>query len=251
MTSGPLLFSRFAYPPNALGYCGPSDATFLAELVVAGESASGDLRHVVTAFAGAWPYLELISASTGRDPLDPSVVEAYWLGSPLLDQVDPLKWGNSIDDRFRRRAGWDWDKISTALNAGGVPSHAFHVYCVYPWVGLLRSGAVEQALDVLDRCRIRWGRVVERANGTLLVRSQPLAWDGNRLHLGLERIESVEAPIDDGVMPIEDGDLVAMHWNYICQRLSETEYRYLRRSHDHHLSIANDAGSPLISRLEG
>ena len=118
-------------------------------------------------------------------------------------------------------------------------------------MGLLRSGAVDQALDVLDRCRIRWGRVVERANGTLLVKSQPLAWDGKHLHLGLEHIESVEAPIDQGTTPIEDGDLVAMHWNYVCQRLSETEYRYLRRYHDHHLSIANGTGSQLVSRLEG
>jgi hypothetical protein len=222
----------------------------LTELVAAGEPASGDLRHAVTAFAGAWPYLQLISVSTGRDPLDPGVVEAYWLGSPLLEQVDQLTWGNSIDERFRRRAGWDWDKISSALNAGGVPTHAFHVYCVYPWVGLLRSGAVDQALDVLDRCRIRWGRVVGRSGSTLLVKSQPLAWDGQRLQLGLERTESVEAPIDPDVTPIKDGDLVAMHWNYVCQRLTESQYRHLRRYHDHHMSIANGTGSPLISQLE-
>jgi hypothetical protein len=250
LTSGPALFSRFAYPPNALGYCGPSDATLLTELVDKGDSAAADLRHAVTAFAGAWPYLQLISASTGRDPLDPTVVKAYWLGSPLLEQVDPLIWGNSIDERFRRRAGWDWEKITTALNAGGVPSHAFHVYCVYPWVGLLKSGAVNQALDVLDRCRIRWGRVVERANGTLLVESQPLAWDGKHLHLGLEHIESVQPPIDSEG-PIQVGDLVAMHWNYICQRLSDNEYLYLRRYHDHHMAIANGTGTALVSRLEG
>lgn len=251
MTSGPALFSRFAYPPNALGYCGPSDATSLAELVVAGKPASDDLRHAVTAFAGAWPYLQLISACTGRDPLDPAVVKAYWLGGPLLEQVDRLTWGNSIDERFRRRAGWDWDQITTALNAGGVPSHAFHVYCVYPWVGLLQSGAVNQALDVLDRCRIRWGHVVGRSNGTLLVESQPLGWDGNHLHLGFAHIESVQPPIDSEVTPIEEGDLVAMHWNYICQRLSDNEYLHLRRYHDHHMSIANGTGTALVSRLEG
>jgi hypothetical protein len=179
----------------------------LTELVVAGEPALGDLRHAVTAFAGAWAYLELISAATGRDPRF-DVVEAYWLGSSLLPQVDPLTWGNSIEERFRRRAGWDWDKISAALNAGGVPTHAFHIYCVYPWVGLLLSGAVDQALDVLDGCRIRWGRVVGRSGSTLLVKSQPLAWDEQHLQLGLERTESVEAPIDPDVTPIKEGDLV-------------------------------------------
>jgi hypothetical protein len=47
------------------------------------------------------------------------------------------------------------------------------------------------------------------------------------------------------------GDLVAMHWNYICQRLSDNEYLYLRRYHDHHMAIANGTGTALVSRLEG
>lgn len=84
----------------------------------------------------------------------------------------------------------------------------------------------------------------------MLVKSQPLAWDGQRSQLGLERTESVEAPIDPDVTPIKEGDLVAIHWNYVCQRLTESQDRHLRRYHDHHMSIANGNGSPLISQLE-
>jgi len=249
LSDGPAFFSRFAYPPNSLGYCGPDDVTLLEELVRAGTTAGDELRHTITAFAGAWPYLELIAQRTARHPLDQSVVEAYWLGSPLLDAIDPLAWGNSIDERFRARAGWDWNQISGALNAGGVPTHAFHVFCIYPWVGLLRSGAVEQALDVLERCRIRWGRVVERSNGTVLVESQPLAWDGFALHLGQQRLESVDAPIDPSLPEVAQGATVAMHWNYICQELTDGQLRSLRRYHDMHLEIANR--SPMGVRVEG
>ena len=66
---------------------------------------------------GAWPYLELIEACAERDPLDPEVVEAYWLGSPLLERTDLLLLGNSIEDRFRRRAGIKWDAVSHGLSS--------------------------------------------------------------------------------------------------------------------------------------
>ncbi len=250
MTSGPVLFTRFAYPPNSLGYCGPVDTSLLGELITAGDAASQELKEATTAFAGAWPYLQLIGHITGHDPLDSSVVEAYWLGSSLLDRVDLLTWGNSSDDRFRSRAGWEWDKIVDALNAGGVPNHAFHVFCVYPWVGLLRSGAVEQALQVLDRCRIRWGRVVGSVDeGRVLVSSAPLEWDGDRLHLGPAQLETVSVSIDPTAPVLDVGDLVALHWDYVCDRISEGQQRYLQHNHDLHMAIANGHGTKLAGRL--
>jgi hypothetical protein len=247
--SGASLFCRFAFPPNSLGYCGPSDPGLLKELMTGGTAAIQEVTHVIPAFAGAWPYLELIAMCSDRDPLDPKVVEAYWLGGPLLEQVDLLTMGNSMTERFRHRAGWDWQAVSDALNAGGRPTHSFHVFCIYPWVGLLQSGIVDQALDVLDRCRIRWGEVVGETGDRLLVNSQPLAWDGERLSLSVGRVESVLSPFDKGL--IEVGDLVAMHWDYVCQRITPSQHRYLRRYHDLHLSIANRARSELGSRIEG
>jgi len=90
---GPVRFARYAYGPNRLGYCGPDAADELL-----GEAAEGgDLRRIrelAAGFEGAWPYLELIALSNGiTDPLDDRVVEAYWLGSDLLDAVPMvLQW---------------------------------------------------------------------------------------------------------------------------------------------------------------
>lgn len=245
---GPALFSRFAFPPNALGYCGPTDGRLLVELMTSGSTEIEEYRHVLPAFAGAWPYLELIAASSGRDPLDVGVVEAYWLGNPLLEQVDLLMLGNSVEDRFRARAGWDWGTVSDGLKSGARPNHAFHVFCIYPWVGMLRSGVVEQALHVLDRCRIRWGLVTGDTGDRVLVRSHPLTWDGRRLLLGPEHTESVLKPVDSG--PLAPGDRVAMHWDYVCQRISGRQQRWLERFHNLHLEIANRSGSALESVIE-
>jgi hypothetical protein len=220
----------------------------MRELVPAGDELTEEWRRVITAFDGAWPYLELIGTSLDRDPLESEVVEAYWLGTPLLEKIDLLTLGNSMEDRFRARAGLDWEKVSDALNSGGRPSHAFHVFCIYPWVGLLRSGVVTQSLQVLDRCRVRWGTVVGRAGERLLVESQPLTWDGRSLALAPDQVESALPPVDDD--PIVPGDLVALHWDYVCQRLTPGQHRNLMRDHSRHLSMVNDAGRRLAARVE-
>ena len=106
----------------------------------------------------------------------------------------------------------------------------------------------DQALEVLERCRIRWGRVAGRSNGALLVESQPLSWDGQRLQLGPLRVESVDAPIGNSSQEVAAGDLVAMHWNYACQRITTRQLGLLRHYHDRHLAIANR--SPIGRRVE-
>src|SRR5436190_409542 len=75
---GSRMFVRYAYPPNALGYCGPDGFRDYAEAGVVDQG----LVQQVQAFSGAWPYLELISAGCDiKDPLDRRVVEAYWVGN--------------------------------------------------------------------------------------------------------------------------------------------------------------------------
>ena len=61
---GPLLFARYAYPPNALGYCGPQDHRALLEYAAAGVVDRG-LRELAQGFDGAWPYLRLIAEAAG------------------------------------------------------------------------------------------------------------------------------------------------------------------------------------------
>src|SRR3954452_18612639 len=102
---GPVLFARYAFPPNSHGFCGPADSYGLFEYGVAGVD-DGGLRAMARQFAGACPYLQLIAAATGLDdPLDRRVVEAYWVGSPRLDQVGTRAVGNSMEERFRYMTG--------------------------------------------------------------------------------------------------------------------------------------------------
>jgi hypothetical protein len=246
MTSGPLLFARYAFPPNERGLCGPDDHVALREYAAAGVTGPGLVR-LAGGFAGAWPYLEVIAAASRiADALDPRVVEAYWVGNGLLDNVRMPDYGAFLDERFRGRAGRGWEHIARAVPAGAVPHHSFHVFLVYPWAGLLREGRTEPSLQVLDSCRISWGQVItaDPAAGTVLVMRRPLCWDGRVLGYGPAVPHQAAAGFVTGLRP---GDWVSMHWNCVCDRLSQRQLLALRRYTARHLRLADAAGAALAS----
>jgi hypothetical protein len=240
---GALTFARYAYPPNQLGYCGPADHQALLEHAAAGVAGRG-LVELVRGFDGAWPYLELIAAASHlRDPLDPRVVEAYWIGNSLLERVAAAALVGSLEERFGTRAGGSLDRLVEAALAGAVPHHSLHVFAVYPWVGLLRSGATEDPLRVLDRCRVRWGEILIQDGPIVVVRYQPLTWDGHVLGLGPSTVERVTGAAGGLALAgaLSPGDWVSLHWNWVCERLNSRKLAALRYYTVRQLAIVNQS----------
>jgi len=240
---GPVLFARYAYGPNRLGLCGPDDA----ESLFGNSTSAGDdreVRHLARGFEGAYPYLELIArANAIADPLDARVVEAYWLGSPLLDRVTPDLLGESLRTRFRPRLGepvWKW--LRSSAPAGAKPVHAFHVLDVFPKVGLMRSEQVADVLRTMDSCRIRWGRVLERDGDHLLVNAIPLGFMDGKLAFGPARPERITAWRDGKgfVGDVAAGGIVSIHWDWACDVLSADQAARLIAWTQHQLTIANE-----------
>jgi hypothetical protein len=242
VNDGPVRFSRYAYPPNALGYCGPDRATGLLEQTAAA-LAGPELRELARGFDGAWPYLELIATANGiEDPLDARVVEAYWLGAPLLDRVPTHAFGQSLRDRFAPRTGRHWRALRDAPLDDAVPHHNFHVFVVYPWVGLLRHGDTGEPLRVLDQCRIRPG-TVEHADGDLArVRVRPLRFDGWELSLGdPTTVTATLASAGLGLAgDVQPGDRVSLHWDWVCERLTAGQAAMLDDRTRGALALANE-----------
>ena len=240
--SGPLLFARYAYGPNRLGLCGPDDAAALF-----GEATEdGDERHVrelARGFEGAYPYLELIARANGvADPLARDVVQAYWLGGPLLESVTPNQLAESLRTRFRPRLrAKTYGELRDAAPAGSKPVHAFHVLDVFPKLGLMRSEQAEHVVETMDRCRIRWGRVAERDADELVVQAVPLALVEGKLAFGEPRVERVTA-FRDGrgfIGDVEPGDVVSIHWDWACDVIDGPTLSRLVATTRRELTIAN------------
>ncbi len=239
MPDGLLRFARYAFPPNERGLCGPDRAPELAEAIRLGID-DPDVRTIAEGFSGAWPYLVLLGSSLSRgDALDGAVVDAYWLGEPSGTRVGLATLGDSLRERFGGRSGWSGLRDSVEL--GGWPTHSYHVFMVYPWIGLIRSGLVDPGLEVIDRCRIRWGRVVEITGGTALVSSEQLVWNGHSIEVGPERVEAVSVLRNDGEIAV--GGLVSLHWDWVCEPITTREQEWLRSSQAHHLRLANAGGA--------
>ncbi len=188
-------------------------------------ASDGGLSELARTFEGAWPYLTLIADSNRiADPLDPRVVEAYWVGNDLLDQVTAGTLSRHVEDRFRGRIGQSWRRVVDAVAAGAVPHHTFHVLAVYPWLGLLRTGVVDEPLHVLDQCRTTPALVQSVDGDSARVRLRPLVWDGRALELGPRTSRDVRWR-DDGLALVaapEPGEWVSLHWDFVCDRLTRS-----------------------------
>ncbi|PKQ27166.1 MAG: hypothetical protein CVT64_01610 [Actinobacteria bacterium HGW-Actinobacteria-4] len=222
--AGALLFSRYAYPPNDLGH---SDVDHARELVAcaAGEIAVSALGALARGYQAAIPSLALIAHAAGiADPFDARVVEAYWVGNALLD--DP----------------------SLPMPP---PHHNFRVLGASPWVSMVRAHESDSALDVLEKCRVRWGRVLAIRDGVAAVRSRPLVQHGRTIELGEARIELAALKFEgEGTQPrVRRGDWCALHWDWVCDRLSTRQLVQLRRVTRMQLDAINDAPDGVLAEV--
>ncbi|RMI28587.1 DUF6390 family protein [Nocardia stercoris] len=212
--SGPQLFARYAYAPNALGYCGPAEGL--------ADRTDAEIRVLARHFTGAWPYLRVLSALTGiADPLDPRLVESYWLGGGLGSGVAPAKFLAELLAIIAPIVGGYWEHLTPALATEAAPDHNFHVFGIYPWTHLLGRVPADQPIRILDSCRITPARVCARDSRTLTVCGKRLGWTGDRLTLSAEDVWTVSVTPGTAVVAadIACGDQVALHWDHVCGRL--------------------------------
>jgi hypothetical protein len=225
-----MLFARYAHGPNALGYCGPREAAVLAR-VARGQDEPDAVRAAARRFSGAWPYLQAIAALCGRDPMDPEVVRGYWVGNELTATLDRDAFAADLLTRLRAAAGHYWPHLSDELTSEVAPSHAFHVLGVYPWSRLLAAGRAEP-LHILESCRIAWARVIAISDSTVTVEGPRLTIRRGHLALGPAQRRQVGYLLDGkpfGAVP-RMGETVAVHWDFVCDRLTESDVAHLARS---------------------
>jgi len=224
-TRGAEMFARYAYAPNQLGYCGPHDSRLLT-------GSREQIEKAARQFTGAWPYLEVLSRMTGiPDPLDHRLVDSYWLGGGIGRELDPRTFTTELLDIIAPQAGHYWNHLTEDLVDEAAPDHHFHVFGVYPWSRLLGKGADDQPLSILDNCRISWGNVVSTADTTAVVMSARLRWSSSVLTLSAPEELTVETRA--GVrsdIALEPGDLVALHWGQVCDRLTPEQVARLKDS---------------------
>ncbi len=231
------MFARYAHAPNALGYCGPPLGATLQD------GSDDEVRKAATRFSGAWPYLKVLARLTGiADPLDYRLVESYWLGGGVGAEIDAHDFYAALLEIIGPQAGHYWSHLTPDLADEAAGNHCFHVFGVYPWTRLLGRGVDEHPLGVLDNCRITPGEVVSVDGDRVEMLCRGLVFDGCSLTLGEPSPRSLDV-WTDGYSAVPDaapGDLVAVHWDRLCGRLSGEQVAVLEVSTDRQLRVTSE-----------
>lgn len=236
--AGMVRFIHYSFMPNRLGYCGPDQNSLLFQYGIAGEADPG-LPPVLTKFLGPIPYLRTIASAAGiSDIFDDRVVEAYWIGNSLLDRVSARELDSTLRARFGRELSPKlMEMVAGKVPQGARPHHSFHVFDVWRQVGRLEGNV----LATMDNCRISWGRVRSVDGAAVMVDRQALVMEEGKLGLGPLQPTPATRLLDGRgfVTALEPGDLVSLHWGWICERVSAEQVRSLERFTGQHLAIAN------------
>jgi hypothetical protein len=136
-----------------------------------------------------------------------------------------------------------------ADSSGVLAHHSFHVFAVYPWVRFLDRDAAT-ALHVLQQCRIRWGTVESVNDEHAVVTSQPLRYADGVVSLGEPTAETVRWRKADVslIAPPQPGAAVGAHWNWLCDRLTESDVAALNAATQTTLDVVNAARKETVSR---
>ena len=252
IAAGPLLFARYAYPPNALGLCGADTPDTLLQYGDARES-DGGLAELARTFEGAWPYLD---ADRRR--------ERHRRSARFASRRGVLGRQRACSSRSGPATSLVTSTIASAVGSvaprrpssrrsrpAPCPHHCFHVFAVYPWLGLLRTGVVDEPLRILDQCRTTAAVVATVDGDSLMAFAQPLLWHEQALALGSPEPRRVRWR-DGGLAFVprpRPGDRVSLHWDFVCDVLSPTAAHCLEQVTWRALASVNAAGVAL--RHEG
>ncbi|OKH75040.1 hypothetical protein EB74_32985 [Mycobacterium sp. SWH-M5] len=213
LPAGYRLFTRYAFPPNELGYCGPAGF---------GDRDPLDLAGHAPEFDGAWPYLRAIARAVGSQPLAGDVVGTYWLGGSLLERVDPAVLLSDLRTAFTGQVSGLLDDVP--VSKAVLAHHSFHVLVVYPWIRFL-DRSPDTALHVLQNCRIRWGTVLAVEREHVQIECRPLVLRDGCIELGRATTGYARWSRDGAslIAAPQPGDIVSAHWDWVCDTLSANQ----------------------------
>jgi hypothetical protein len=239
--NGILRCSRYAFGPNRLHYCGPDAASEIRSYIEESASDPG-LTKLLSQFQTMYPYLRHIAeANNIRDPFDDRVVEAYWIGNELLENIGQRKFYHHLVEgqKIKKKIGAQaFTRVEEKIEQGAVPHHSFHVLDI--WLRAAQ-GERDKTLFDIDECRVSWGTVKTVSGPSVTVLSEPLLYGDGKLFLGApvekKLARRLEAEYD--IEQIKPGDTVSIHWSVPCEVITERQAAMLRRYTLHHLRLAN------------
>lgn len=221
---------RYAFGPNRLHLCGPDANKEILSYITEQDPNKG-LVLLLRQFKTMFPYLESIAHANGiADPFDERVVEAYWLGNELLENIEKKEFYQHLmqTDINKKMESADFDDLKNKLSGGAVMHHCFHVYNI--WKQKKEFMNLKTHADV-DNCRIGWGEVLKVDGPAITVKIKPLIYsEPAGFEFGPEYEKTIHRKLhDDFFENVKIGDMVSIHWNEPCEILTDRQVKNLEK----------------------
>lgn len=244
--TGLLQCADYALPPNYLHFCGPEKQVDLAEYKSV-QIADAGLNNILVEFETLYPYLILIAHENNiKDPFDPRVVEAYWLGNSLLSKVTLNKYHIHLSETLHLKQKLkkkDLNVIMGKLDKNMLPHHTHHVLNIFTRTGHTAS---PHTIETMDNCRIGWGKVVTASllsgagHNTLTVETAPLVIESGKLTLGNKVNKIISQPVKtSNINGYPARGYVSFHWNMFCGFLTARQVANLTFYTNKAIQLAN------------
>lgn len=238
---GILRCSRYAFGPNRLHYCGPDKNREIFSYI--NEEASDEgLAGLLKQFETMYPYLRHIAeANSIKNPFDPRVVEAYWLGNDLLLAVEKRHFHRHLIDGLHLKKKLDarsFELVEDKIAEGAVPHHSFHVLDIWRRTGFVEK---EHTLESMDECRVSAGVIVKISGPFIEVMREPLLYQEGKLMFGAPVLKKLVRRLESeyDIEQLAVGDIVSIHWSVICEKITEQQALMLKKFTLKHIALAN------------
>jgi len=233
--------SRYSFGPNRLHYCGPDANKEFKELIEK-DGNNFELSHLLKQFKTLFPYLKKIAEANGvKDVFDSRVVEAYWLGNGLLENIeknilyrfliDDLK----VKDKLKNKE-FHW--LEEKIKQGAVPHHSFHVFNIWGQEG---HNDLLSELNRMDECRISSGVITALNGPEIIVFTEPLIYTAGKFALGDVAPKALTRQLESeyDIEQIKVGETVSIHWSVPCEVITPKQAEILRKYTLKNIAFAN------------
>lgn len=236
------LAAKYSLIPNRLKYCGPDDADKVFFDFIVTKKNGNKVKELLKDFKALSLYLELIARKNKKNTFDKNVVEAYWIGNSLLDNVSNKDIKNLILNDFTKEGlpKSVAQELAARTPEGITPHHSFHVLHVN-----FLTKKVNPTFANLDKCRISWGKVIDIMEKELLVEYAPIIAEkskerGNKgkIKLGAAKTKKINYH-KEFFDSIRKGDMISIHWNMAIEKLDQERLNNLKKYTLKNISIMN------------
>lgn len=215
---------RYSCKPHELGFCGPQEVNskdILKKYLLGKKCSNKLIKKMLDEFIGAVSYYrEIARLNNIKDYFDKRVIEAYWLGNGLLDNVKTDDLKNIILTDFVKPDLLTKEKalkIVDKIPSGVVAHHTFHVF----FVGSI-TGRVEITTKLKDVCKVSWGKVVE-----IFEKDRKIEVETEQLFSKQFKVK-IKIDWDKEFLPqLKKDDLVSFHWERVVEKITKKEYNNL------------------------